>query len=193
MKIPFLMKKSILAYSQKKLRVNITPLIALLYITSMGAALAHDVTVNINGTITNTTCSVSSDSIDKQVNLGRFWNAYPLHIGTVSQAVSFSINLENCGAVSKGVQVSFSGTPDTDVPNYFKLDPPSADSASGFAIKLMDENKKLISVGDTSKVYSIANGATTTSLLFYAQMVETNSNIKTGIVRSSATFKMIYP
>lgn len=193
MKIPFLMKKSILAYSQKKLRVNITPLIALLYITSTGAVLAHDVTVNINGTITNTTCSVSSDSIDEQVSLGHFSNASIAHVGTASQAVSFAINLENCGAVSKGVQVSFSGTPDTDVPSYFKLDPPSADSASGFAVKLMDEDKKVIPVGNTSKTYSIANGATTKSLIFYAQMVETNSTIKTGIVRASATFKMIYP
>lgn len=193
MKITFLIKNMITALSLIRQNTHVLSLTMLLSIVPSGATLAHDVTVNITGTITNTTCSLSADSINAQVNLGMFLNASKPRPGTSSPPVAFSINLEHCGAVSKGVQVSFSGTPDTDTPSYFKNDLSTSDSASGFAVKLMDENKTLIPVGNTTKAYYITGGATTKSLLFYAQMVETSSTIKTGMVRSTVTFQTLYP
>lgn len=154
-------------------------------------ALAHDVTVNITGKVTNGTCSVSSDSIDKPVYLG----SVPINLFSQGSAssppVQFTINLENCGTISHGVQVTFSGTPDENAPDYFKLSPDS--SASGIGIVIMDDARKMISVGDTSKPYLITGGVETKSLVFYAKMAADGSALKTGTVTSSATFTTAYP
>lgn len=190
MKIIPLIKKSILAFPHKKSGANILSLAALLNLFSVGVGSAHDVTVNITGTITNTTCSVSSDSINKQVFLGRFLTAYS-RTGDTSTAKSFTINLENCGSLAHGVEVLFSGTPDTSILDYFKLDPES--TATGFAVKLMDENQKVIPVGSKTQPYYITDNAPTKSLLFYAQMVQVSSKVTSGRIYATATFQTIYP
>ncbi|MBL5884422.1 fimbrial protein [Lelliottia aquatilis] len=157
-------------------------------------ALAHDVTVNLTGKVTNATCTVSSDSIYKPVLLGyiplKTFYQYPMS----SAPVEFKINLENCGAVSRGVQVTFSGTPDDNVPDYFKLsNDGSDDSASGIAVEIMDDARKIIPVDGKSKSYLITSGATTKSLVFYAKMVTNGDALKTGNVNSNATFVTAYP
>lgn len=154
-------------------------------------AFAHDVTVNITGKVTNGTCSVSSDSIDKPVNLGSVPISLLSRGSASSPPVQFTINLENCGAISHGVQVTFSGTPDENAPDYFKLSPDS--SASGIGIVIMDDTRRMISVDGTSKSYLITGGVATKSLIFYAKMAADGSALKTGTVASSATFTTAYP
>lgn len=161
--------------------------IILLNIFNIGAVSASDVTVNIKGKITSATCSVSSDSINKSVDLGK----HPIGIlsksGQSSPAVAFTINLENCGTISRGVQVTFTGTPDPLMSDLF------ATSSSGIAIKLMDDTKETISAGDTTKAYLIAEGQTTKSLVFYAQMTATGGNVVLGKISSNITFDTFYP
>lgn len=169
----------------------------LLAITILGISttavpvLAHDMTVNINGTITNTTCSVSPESVDKPVYLGEHSEREFTSAGKGPTPTPFTINLENCGAISRGVEVTFTGTPDDDIPNYFKLAPES--SGSGTALILMDDAKKVIPVGGTSKAYSVNTGSTTKSLVFYAQMVANNQKIKSGVMAFNVTFSTLYP
>ncbi|MNB67863.1 putative fimbrial-like protein YcbV precursor [compost metagenome] len=157
-------------------------------------ALAHDVTVNLTGKVTRATCTVSSDSIDKSVLLGyiplKAFARYPMS----SAPVEFTINLENCGAVSSGVQVTFSGTPDDFVPDYFKLsNDGSENSARGIAVEIMDDAKKIIPVGGESNPYLITGGAEHKSLVFYAKMVTNGDALETGTVNSNATFVTSYP
>lgn len=156
--------------------------------------LAHDVTVNLTGKVTNATCTVSSDSIYKPVLLGyipiKTFYQYPMS----SAPVEFKINLENCGAVSRGVQVTFSGTPDDFVPDYFKLsNDGSENSARGIAVEIMDDAKKIIPVGGESNPYLITGGAEHKSLVFYAKMVTNGDALETGTVNSNATFVTSYP
>lgn len=152
---------------------------------------AHDVTVNITGTVTNTTCTVSPDSKDKIVDLGKVPANSLYRSGTSSSPVSFTINLENCGDVANGVVISFSGIPDSNMPDLLKLSPES--SASGIAIELLDDSKELISIGGGSRQYNISSGQQTASLKFYAKMVANGEKIQTGPVISSVTFKTSYP
>lgn len=168
-------------------------LVTILFLSSgiVLPALAHDVTVNITGKVTNGTCSVSSDSVNKSVDLGSVPISLFSQGSTSSPAVQFTINLENCGAISHGVQVTFSGTPDENSPDYFKLSPGS--SASGIGIVIMDDTRRTISVGGTSKSYLIAGGVATKSLIFYAKMAADGSALKTGTVTSSAIFTTAYP
>lgn len=157
----------------------------------MFPALAHDATINITGAVSNTTCSVSSDSINKSVDLGSYSITSFNSTGKSSMPAQFTINLENCGSISRGVEVKFTGTSDTAFPDYFKL---SSDSTgSGVAIELTDDTKKLIPAGGTSKAYSISSGATTKSLVFYAQMVANGEKVESGSIISNVTFNTLYP
>ncbi|WP_367299508.1 fimbrial protein [Hafnia alvei] len=168
-------------------------LVTILFLSSGIAlpALAHDVTVNITGKVTNGTCSVSSDSIDKPVYLGSVPISLFSRGSTSSPPVQFTINLENCGTISRGVQVTFTGTPDENALDYFKLSPDS--TASGIGIVITDDTRRVIPVGGTSKSYLITDGAATKSLIFYAKMAADGSALKTGTVSSSATFTTAYP
>ncbi|TBL92925.1 fimbrial protein [Hafnia alvei] len=148
---------------------------------------AHNVTVNITGKITNATCYVSSDSINKSVYLGRHPREILSTSGQSSPAVDFTINLENCGTIDRGVQVAFTGTPDPIMPDHF------ATSSPGIAINLMDDAKETLSPGESTKSYQIAAGQTTKSLIFYAQMTATGENVTAGGVSSTITFDTFYP
>lgn len=154
-------------------------------------ALAHDLTVNVTGTVTNTTCSVSPESVDKPVYLGEYSAREFTSSGKGPTPTLFTINLEKCGAVLGGVKVTFTGTPDDSIPDKFKLSPES--TGSGIALTLMDDTKKIIPFNGTSKVYEITNGATTKSLIFYAQMVANGQKVKPGNMAFNVTFSTLYP
>lgn len=57
----------------------------------------------------------------------------------------------------------------------------------------MDDTKETISAGDTTKAYLIAEGQTTKSLVFYAQMTATGGNVVLGKISSNVTFDTFYP
>lgn len=161
----------------------ITPFVAM-------PSIAHDVTVNITGTVTNTTCSVSPSSINKTVDIGSFNAMAFAHPGESTEPKQFTIDLQNCGAVANGMNISFSGTTDDNNPELLKLSPES--SAGGIAIELMDSAQKIIPIG-SSLAYPITAGAANVSLVFYASMVANGEEVKTGHVISSVTFDTSYP
>lgn len=152
---------------------------------------AHDVTVNITGRVTNGTCSVSAGSVNKTVYLGSYPATEFSNEGDSSPPAVFTIDLENCGTISHGVEFSFFGTPDSVINDYFKIAPES--EGSGVAIEIMDDTKKLIPAGETSKAYTITEGVQNTSLIFYAKMVANGEKVKTGTLSSVVTFQTTYP
>lgn len=154
-------------------------------------ALAHDLTVNVTGSVTNTTCSVSPESAKQSVYLGEYSAREFTSAGKGPTPTLFTINLEKCGAVSHGVEVTFTGTPDDSILDNFKLSPES--TGSGISLTLMDDAKKKIPVNGTSKVYAITDGTTTKSLIFYAQMVANGQKVKPGVMDFNVTFSTLYP
>lgn len=112
------------------------------------------------------------------------------HPGASTEPKQFTIDLQNCGAVANGMNISFSGTTDDNNPELLKLSPES--SAGGIAIELMDSAQKIIPIG-SSLAYPITAGAANVSLIFYASMVANGENVKTGHVISSVTFDTSYP
>ncbi|MFU2315133.1 fimbrial protein [Rahnella sp. PCH160] len=152
---------------------------------------AHDVTVNITGAVTDATCTVSPDSVNKTVYLGKVPAKTFYRAGGSSLPVAFNINLEKCGAIANGVVISFSGTPDDSMTDLLKLSPES--SASGIAIELMDDTQQLVAVGGSSRPYLITGGATTASLKFYSKMVANGEKFQPGSIISSVTFNTSYP
>ncbi len=112
------------------------------------------------------------------------------HPGASTEPKQFTIDLQNCGAVANGVNISFSGTTDDNNQQLLKLSPES--SAGGIAIELMDSAQQIIPIGSDQN-YPITSGATNVSLIFFAKMVANGEEVKTGHVISSVTFDTSYP
>lgn len=159
-------------------------------LTLNAPVMAHDVTVNMTGKVTNNTCTVSIGSLNQQIDIGSYPVSIFSRMGNSSTDQKFTIDLEGCGSINRGVQVSFSGTPDTYLSNDYKIDP---GAATGIAIEIMDDNKKVIPANSTSKNYLIETGETTKSLVFYAKMVANGEKVAAGNVSAEVTFKTIYP
>lgn len=153
-------------------------------------AMAHDVTVNMTGKVTNNTCTVSVDSLEPSVDIGSFTRNTFSRMGDSSPAQQFTINLEGCGTVNRGVQVAFSGTPDIHLHDDYQITP---GEVTGIAVELLDDAKKVIPANSTSKPYIVDTGETTKSLVFYARMVANGEKVTAGTIFSDVTFKTLYP
>lgn len=144
----------------------------------------------MHATIVSNACTVSVGTLNQTVNLGSWTiKQFAETAALATTAVRFTFNLEDCGAMSSGVQVTFNGTADSNN-SLFKLDPTS--TASPVAVAISDKNKTRISPGTASISYPLVSGQTTATLVFYAQYVSTGGAIVAGSANTDVTFSMGY-
>lgn len=157
-------------------------------------AWAHDVTVNITGSIIDSTCVVAAGSDNAVVQMGNVAAKQFKQTGDTATKIPFTINLEKCGTSTTGVAVTFVGNQDNDNGSLLALDHAS-DSAEGVGIAILDDTQTAISPNTASKTYLIdgADGQTSASLEFYAQYTATQPTVMAGTANASATFTLMYP
>lgn len=149
-------------------------------------ALAHDGTVNITGSFRSNTCVLAQDSRQINVPLGDI-SLTRFAQGRYGPEKSFIVNLQDCGADTLSVDVTFSGTPDNNRAELLGLD---SGSASGLAIAILDDTKTIIPLNQVSKDYPLHQG--NVPLTFYAQLRPTGDNVQSGNINASATFVLHY-
>lgn len=98
------------------MKLKITAGVIVLLIS--GALYAADtVTMNITGNVIASACQISSDSVNKSVDLGQNINASALKTaGSSSDWVNFTINLDTCPEGTTKATMTLHGTADTDNP-----------------------------------------------------------------------------
>lgn len=149
-------------------------------------AQAHDGTVNITGTFRINSCILAQDSRQINVSLGDI-SLTRFAQGRYGPEKSFIVNLQDCGADSVSVDVTFSGTPDNGRAELLALD---SGSAKGLGIAILDDTKAIIPINQVSKDYPLHQGSV--PLTFYAQLRPTGENIQSGNINASATFVLHY-
>lgn len=166
----------------------------LVFLLSMGwtlGAFAHDGTVNITGIIQNVTCTVAQDSTNKEVSLGDISSNQLTEIGDVSAPVQFTLDLQNCSSVTKGVALTFSGTMDGINPDLLAISS-NTGAATGVGIAIKDNQSTLIPVGSPSHEYAIDPTQSDNLLVFYAQYMATSTGVTAGTANGTATFSLTY-
>ncbi|MEB4675815.1 type 1 fimbrial protein [Enterobacteriaceae bacterium G50] len=153
-----------------------------------GLALAQG-TLNLTGSITNTTCALSQESQDILVTLGSASLKQFTVKGATAQAKDFAIKLEDCGKGVTTVRVSFSGTPDNDDASVIALD---AGGASGVGVQILDANMNPIKLTEASLPYPLEASPAEVTLKFNARYIATRLPITTGIANASGTFVFHY-
>ncbi|MDK9604844.1 fimbrial protein [Lelliottia wanjuensis] len=154
-------------------------------------ACAHDGTVNIDGTILNNTCTISSESKNITVPMGMVASKQFYKAGDTTNPIQFSINLENCGSAVSGVDVTFTGATDTANKDLLAIDTGTG-NATGLGIALLDQNKTLIPISEPSKQYALTPDAKSVSLVFFAQYTATGAKVSAGVANATATFTLNY-
>ncbi len=162
-----------------------------------GAVRAHDLTVNLAGSIQNNTCSVAADSVNKPVSMGNVDSRLFIHSGDAASPVRFTLNLENCGDATSGVAVELNGAVDPNNMKLLGLDKGEG-NAVGVGIAILDDDSKLIPINSTSKIYPMptsinGNPPTSMSMVFYAEYMANGSTVQAGNANASATFTLAYP
>ena len=158
------------------------------------AAFADGGTVNFNGQIVDSPCSIDPSSQNITVPMG-----------TVSRAVlngaagkkatpsKFQILLTNCGATAKGATVTFTGTTDANVKDDLAISNAGqvgVTAATGVAIELGDSAGTKVPVGSASGTYVLGLG--NNPLNFQAAYVSTGPAVTVGPANSTAQFVVTY-
>lgn len=175
----------------KYLRYNYLILGSALLVSISLNANAHDGTVNISGTITDNTCTVSPDSTDFTVTMGNVASKQFKQAGDGSRYEHFSINLEKCGDVASGVTATFNGAKDSQNTDLLAI-PSVTGGASGMGIAIYNQDKSLIPLGKDSMQMALTPNQASVSIGFYARYIADGGEVTTGTANASATFILTY-
>lgn len=157
-----------------------------------GAANAADQghgTVKFVGSIIDSPCSITPDSVDQTVNLGEVSSKALMDSGK-SSPQAFDIKLENCDVSSlsdKTVTATFTGTESTALPGFLAI----AGTASGASVGITADDGSSIKLGDASPAVTIADG---NNDMHFAAFLQGNgaSSVVPGDFTSVASFTLNY-
>ncbi|MET3497240.1 fimbrial protein [Variovorax boronicumulans] len=163
-------------------------------------AFAADGTINFNGEITADACSVSPNSQNLIVPLGKVASKWfegtvggKAQVGKKSTPAKFSIDLLGCDTTTiKNAKVKFDGAADADVKTALRVGAGevSGGFATGVAIELGDSSGTKIDLGSPSKDYALSEGDN--SLKFQAAYVATKDKVTVGPANAIAQFTIAY-
>ncbi len=159
------------------------------------AAFADGGTVNFNGSIVDSPCSIDPSSQNITVPMGAISRAV-LNGAAGKRTLTpskFQILLTNCGATAKGATVTFTGTTDAKVTDDLAIanaGQVGVTAATGVAIELGDSAGTKIPVGSASGTYVLGVG--NNPLNFQATYVSTGPAVTVGPANSTAQFVVTY-
>lgn len=164
-----------------------------LIVCSIPTAYSKDVELELRGTISLNTCSVTTTSKNKYVNLGTWGAKQFSSVGIKTLSIPFTIDLENCnGSVSgvSGVDITFSGATTSENNTIFSLN--GASTARNIGILILDKDKNILEPNKNSIIYDLNSNQSNFSLVFYGQYISTSMPVIPGSANSDITFSITY-
>lgn len=160
-----------------------------LLIAPLTAQAVGENQLRMTATIIANTCTVSTGSINKPVDMGR-WATKQFAVSPSGTPVLFTINLENCGADVSGVTVTFTGVADSTDGTLLAISGP--DSATNIAIAILDNQRTRIPLGQPSPLYNLTPNSSTEALKFYGQYIATAAAVTPGKANADTIFTLNY-
>lgn len=153
-------------------------------------------TVHFTGQIVNAACAVSADSTNQTVNMGQYRTAFFTAVGVRSNAVPFTIKLEDCDTkVSQTAKTSFTGNTsniDNTLLTVSNVGGGAAGAASGVGIEISDSTGVVLKPDGSvfSTPQKLNDGPNT--LHFTARYKSISNTVTPGAADADATFTMQY-
>ena len=160
--------------------------------------------MNFSGKVVTSACAISAGSANIDVDMGEVRTATLAAAGSeASTAKAFSITLEDCEIADTSastednpiaattVAVTFTGTPDAADANSLAVGANGgANSAQHVAIRLYDEQGKVVKLGEPAAAIPLRAGANT--LNFSAKYYSPQGNATAGDASAVATYTVTY-
>ena len=159
--------------------------------TFSGMGFAHGVTININASVIERSCTVSNNSLNQTVDLPG-GDLRQGSIGIPFGRTPFSISLEDCPANISSAHIKFTGESDTTM-NYLLGNVNKTDSAAqGVALGLYNADNKNINITNNKETLTINHDLVANSFDFFVSYVKVNGNPVAGKVTGVADFEIAY-
>lgn len=151
------------------------------------AAFAADGTINFTGKITDTACTIASDSITKAVSLGTVSSKAFSGSGSTAAATRFTINIASCPESVTSASVRFDGTPNSGNSNILAV----TGGATNVGIGIYEaDSSTLIPLQSDSKAQALTTSAS--QLSYIAKYYATAASVGAGDANATATFTITY-
>lgn len=164
--------------------------------TSTLAAKETQGTVTFNGQLIAETCSIASESVDRQVQLPTVSIQTLNAAGTTAGSKGFDLNVEDCPAGITQVAAHFEAIGSSGVnsktgnlTNDF-TSTANVDKARNVEVRLYNSDEQQLKLGETGAQAPVANGKAT--MRYYGGYYATDKTTA-GMVQAKASYTLAYP
>lgn len=169
-----------------------------------GHALASDGTVHFRGEIIDSTCEVTADTKNQNVDLGKVNRTAFDGVGSLAAPTAFEIDLEKCPDTYTKAAVRFDGVEapggngDLSVGNPATTEAPGDFTGTGTAATAKGVAIRIFNRGDNSQVQLAKDSAYsdisagTAAMKFMARYIATDATVTPGTANADSQFTIEY-
>jgi len=157
----------------------------------VSVAQAADGTINFTGSITDTACTVSTDTKNQTVNLGKVSKTAFAAAGDVAAPTKFDIVLEECPATVTNASVKFDGPIDPANSNLLALTAGTG-IATGVGVGIYEQNASTIIPIATNSASKTLSSTADNKFEFIAKYVATAAAVTQGPANAATNFTISY-
>jgi major type 1 subunit fimbrin (pilin) len=155
------------------------------------SAQAYDGTVNFQGEIVDSACTVDIGAGNTMtVDMGKVNKSAFTGAGSTASATKFTLKLKDCPETITSATVKFDGTAYSGDDSVLALTQETG-VATGVGIQLSDRTQSVLPLFTASSSYPLA-AKTENTLDFYARYIAMADTVTAGPANSVATFTMNY-
>lgn len=154
-------------------------------------SFSERVTININASVLERTCTISNDSLNQKIEL-QGGDLRQSDIGVPFGKTSFSINLIDCPVNLSSAHLKFSGESDSSMSNLLKNVNGTDAAAQGVALGLYNTNNVNVDITNNEETLLINPVLTTNIFNFFIYYVRVNQTAAAGKVTAIADFEIAY-
>lgn len=151
-------------------------------------------TVDFEGTVVNTPCTLNGDNTAQTVQLGEVTQSQMQDTGSKSASTPFSIQLEQCDStVAQTASFAFTGQADANDATSLSNEDSGNDAATNVAVQVTDASNTVIPIDgtdDTGAALTLKDGTNIAN--FNAYMISAAGSATAGKVHSTMTFVVTY-
>lgn len=151
-------------------------------------------TIDFDGTIVSTACSISGSTIKQSIALGEAKVSKMATANAKSAAVPFTIELDDCDtSAADTATLAFTGQADAADPTSLANLNTGTDGATNVAVQITDATDTVVPIDgtpDTGSALTLQDGTNIAN--FKAYMIATAAGATVGSVHSTATFVVTY-
>ena len=154
-------------------------------------SFSEEVTININASVVERSCTISSESLNSTIRLP-IGNLREKKVGEAFGGKSFSISLIDCPNNISSAHITFTGEGDSTMGNFLRNIDETNSAATGIALGLYDTDNNNIDIRNNKQTLTVDHSLNKNTFDFLAYYVKVNNSPTGGKVISVADFELSY-